>query len=486
MNKSLFIILLFCVSLFSFNASASESFSADDRQAMIESINKNADHFGEVSRKIWEFAEVGYKETQSSELLKSELRSAGFEIQEGVAEIPTAFVASWGSGSPVIGILGEFDALPGLSQEDIPEKKVRTNGAPGHGCGHNLFGTAALQAAVAVKEMLSQKKWKGTIRFYGTPAEEGGSGKAYLVRAGLFNDCDVVIAWHPGDENQASKRPSLANISAKFRFSGVAAHASASPDKGRSALDAIQVMTHAVDLLREHVPATTRIHYVITNGGGAPNVVPDFAEVFLYARHPEMDTLDGIWERVKKCAEAGALATETQMSMEIIHSSYSMLPNDVLAEVVDKNLRTVGGIKYTPEETVFAEKLRKTINLEDAPPLGSESKIQPIRADTSTGSTDVGDVSWNVPVADFDAATWVPGTPAHTWQAVACSGSSVGRKGMVVAAKTIALTAMDLFTDPKLVDQAKANFKLRKGNREYRSRIPADKKPPLNYRDMWM
>ncbi|HSE43604.1 MAG TPA: amidohydrolase [Acidobacteriota bacterium] len=457
--------------------------SKSDRDAVLTSIDKNAEHFGEVSRKIWEFAEVGYKEVKSSDLLKSELRAAGFEVQEGVAEIPTAFVASWGSGKPVIGILAEFDALPGLSQEDVPEKKVRTSGAAGHGCGHNLFGTAAVQAGVAVKEMLAKKNWKGTIRVYGTPAEEGGSGKVYLVRAGLFQDTDVVIAWHPEDENHSSKRSSLANISAKFRFTGIASHASASPEKGRSALDAVQVMTHAVDLLREHVPTTTRLHYIITNGGGAPNIVPDFAEVFLYARHPEMESLDGIWERIKKCAEAGALATETQLSMEIIHSSYNMLPNDVLAQAVDRNFRIVGGVQYTPDEIAFAENLRKTMDLNGTMPLGSESKIQPIRSDTGTGSTDVGDVSWNVPVADFVAATWVPGTAAHSWQAVACSGSSIGRKGMVVAAKTIALTALDLFTDPKLVEQAKANFKQRKGNREYRSRIPADKKPPLNYRD---
>jgi aminobenzoyl-glutamate utilization protein B len=481
LNKTLWILLL-CILTISFFKEV-ESFSAEERQEIIQSINDQSEHFGDVSRKIWEFAEVGYKETQSSELLKSELRKEGFDVQEGVAEIPTAFVASWGSGKPVIGILGEFDALPGLSQEDIPEKKIRTAGAAGHGCGHNLFGTASLQAAVAVKKMLSSKNWKGTIRFYGTPAEEGGSGKVYLVRAGLFKNDDVVIAWHPSDENHASKSSSLANISAKFRFSGISSHASAAPDKGRSALDGVQVMTHAVDLLREHIPTKSRIHYVITNGGGAPNVVPDFAEVFLYARHPEMESLDGIWERIKKCAEAGALATGTELSMEIIHSSYNMLPNDVLAEVVDKNLRIVGGVQYTPEETAFAEKLRATFDLRDAPALGSESKIKPVQVETSSGSTDVGDVSWNVPVADLDAATWVPGTPSHTWQAVACSGSSIGRKGMVVAAKAMALTAMDLFTDPKLVERAKENFKLRRGNREYRSRIPADQKPPLNYRD---
>jgi aminobenzoyl-glutamate utilization protein B len=462
---------------------AADQFTSNDRQELLRSIDSQATHYGDVSRKIWEFAEVGYQETKSSELLKSELRNAGFKIQEGVAEIPTAFVASWGSGKPVIGILGEFDALPGLSQEDIPEKKARAVGEAGHGCGHNLFGVASLQAVAAVKETLARKNWKGTIRFYGTPAEEGGSGKVYLVRAGLFQDCDVVISWHPGDENYASKESSLANISAKFRFYGEAAHAASSPEKGRSALDAVMVMTHAVDLWREHVPSTTRIHYIVTNGGSAPNIVPDLSEVFIYVRHPEMKTVDLIWDRIKKCAEAGALATGTRMEMEIIHSTFNMLPNDVLAEVVNKNLQIVGGLTYTAEEKSFAETLRKTMDLDGTPPLGSEAKIQPIRSDISSGSTDVGDVSWNVPVADLVTATWVPGTPAHSWQSTACSGYSIGRKGMIVAAKTMALTAMDLFADQKLVEQAKANFKKHRGNMEYRSRIPQDKKPPLNYRD---
>ncbi len=483
MDKTVWIVIVlgFCICVLS--ANAADHLSSGDRQALLRSIDAQAEHFGEVSRKIWEFAEVGYKEIKSSELLKSELRKAGFDVQEGVAEIPTAFVASWGTGKPVIGILGEFDALPGLSQEDVPEQKPRVAGEAGHGCGHNLFGVASLQAAVAVKEELARKKWQGTIRFYGTPAEEGGSGKVYLVRAGLFRDSDVVISWHPGDENYASKQSSLSNISAKFRFYGAASHASADPDKGRSALDAAMVMTHAVDLLREHISTTSRIHYIITSGGAAPNIVPDFSEIFLYARHPEMQTVDVIWEQIKKCAEAGALATGTRMEMEIIHSSYNMLPNDVLAEVVNKNLQFVGGVKYTPEEKAFAEVLLKTMDLEGAPPLGSEEKIQPIRSEISSGSTDVGDVSWNVPVADLVTATWVPGTPAHSWQSTACSGYSIGRKGMIVAAKTMALTAVDLFTDQKLVERAKANFKERRSNREYRSRIPADKKPPLNYRD---
>jgi aminobenzoyl-glutamate utilization protein B len=278
---------------------------------------------------------------------------------------------------------------------------------------------------------------------------------------------------------------SLANVTAKFRFYGMSAHAAGAPDKGRSALDAALLMTHAVDMLREHVPMTTRLHYVITNGGGAPNVVPDFAEVYMYARHPSMPILDGIWSRIIKCAEAGALATETQMKMEIVGSVYNLLPNAPLTDLLEAQLKHVGGITYTAEEKNFAEKLRKTFALDGALPLGSESVIQPQREEdgSSFGSTDVGDVSWIVPTAQFTTATYVPGTPGHSWQSTACTGSSIGRKGMIVAAKTLALSTLALFKDAKLITAAKADFQKRRAGFEYRSRIPAEQKAPLNYRD---
>src|SRR6185503_6539050 len=278
---------------------------------------------------------------------------------------PTAFSATWGSGKPVIGILGEYDALPGLSQAAVAEHKPREDGAPGHGCGHNLFGAGSAFAAVAVKERLAAAKREGTIRFYGCPAEEGGGGKIYMVRAGAFKDCDVVLAWHPGGENRASLQSNLANITGKFRFRGRAAHAAGSPEKGRSALDGVAIFTHAVELLREHVPTATRIHYVITNGGASPNVVPDFAEVYLYSRHPDINVLDGIWARILKCAEGGALATETKLEVELVNSAYSILPNDALTRLFDRHLRAVGGLEYSPEERVFAELLRSTLPAEE-------------------------------------------------------------------------------------------------------------------------
>jgi aminobenzoyl-glutamate utilization protein B len=459
--------------------------SSTDRTEIQRRIDARAEHYGGIARKIWEFAEVGYKETQSAALLREELRAAGFTITDRIAEIPTAFSAQAGSGGPIIGILGEYDALPGLYQEAVPRKQPLRSTTAGHGCGHNLFGTASAAAAVAVKEWLAEKKLAGTVRFYGCPAEEGGGGKIYMARAGAFSDCDVVLHWHPGSDNRASVATSLGNITGKFRFRGKAAHAAGSPSKGRSALDAVMLFAHGVDLLREHVPQTTRIHYIITDGGDAPNVVPAFSEVFLYLRSPEMTTLDAVWPRILKCAEGGALATETSYELELVNSAYNMLPNDALAKLLDRNLRVVGGVQYSAEENAFAETLRQTFLAEGLtiPEPGTEARILKIDDDIGYGSTDVADVSWQVPTSGFKTATFVPGTPGHSWQSTACAGMSIGRKGMIVAAKVLALSALDLMTDPREIAAAKQSFAERKGKQEYRSRLPVGQKPPLDYRD---
>ena len=456
---------------------------ASEKDDVISQMNARAEHYGDVSRKIWEYAEVGYKENKSATLLKSELRTAGFTLTENVAGIPTAFTATWGQGKPVIAIMGEYDALPSLSQDTEADRKPIVAGGPGHGCGHNLLGTASLFAAVTVKDWLAAKKIPGTIRFYGTPAEEGGGGKIYMARAGVFSDVDVVLAWHPGDSNSATKESSLAITEAKFKFYGKPAHAAAAPDLGRSALDGLMIMANAVEFLREHVPESTRIHYIVSSGGAAPNIVPEYAELFLYARNPSMPVLDGIWDRIVNCAKAGALATDTRMEMELIDSDWNTLPNDALSAVVDRNLHLVGGVTYTKEEQAFAENLRKTVSLDRAPPLGSQETVRPPREGYFSASTDAGDVSWMLPTSGLSTATFVPGIPAHSWQATACAGSSIGRKGMVVAAKTLALSAMDLFTDPEQVKAAKASFIQRKGDHVYQSRVPDGQKPPLNYRD---
>jgi aminobenzoyl-glutamate utilization protein B len=446
-------------------------------------IQSNYDQYKQVALDIWNYAEVGYKEVKSSALLQKTLKDNGFAVEAGVAEIPTAFVATYGSGKPVIGILAEFDALPGLSQQATPEKNPVAGKDAGHGCGHHLFGTASVAAGIAIKKLIAEGKLKGTVKVYGCPAEEGGSGKVYLVRAGLFNGVDAVIHWHPGNENSVTMTSALANSSAKFRFHGVSAHAAAAPHRGRSALDGVEAMDNMVNMMREHVPQETRIHYVITNGGKAPNVVPDFAEVYYYVRHPNRATVKEVFDRVVKAAQGAALGTETTMDYEIIGGTHDLLLNRTLAEVAQKNLERVGGVTYTAEEIAFAKRLQTSLG-DGIPEIESANTVKPLKAemDAGGGSTDVGDVSYAVPTVGIRTATWVPGTPAHSWQAVACGGTEIGTKGMMVAAKAMALTAIDLYLDPSIIAKAAEEFKKMKGNYQYKALL-GDRKPALNYRD---
>lgn len=451
-------------------------------------LDGQASHYANLSKQIWDFSEVGYQEAQSSALLQAELKQAGFSIQAGVAGIPTAFVASFGSGKPVVGILAEYDALPGLSQQATPERKPAEGRRAGHGCGHNLFGVGSAAAAIAVKDYLIKSGRAGTVKLYGTPAEEGGSGKVYMVREGLFTDTDVVLHWHPADRNNADPASSLANITAKIRFRGIAAHASAAPERGRSALDGVESMNYMVNMMREHIPSDTRIHYVITRGGEAPNVVPDFAEVYYYCRHKNRQTLQDIWKRITKAAEGAALGTETKVEIEIIGGVFNLLPVETLSKLMHQNLSMVGGVTYTAEETAFAEKMGETFGASfgSVRKPGEAATVSPYAGKSddplSGGSTDVGDVSWAVPTVGLGAATWVPGTAAHSWQAVACSGMSIGQKGMMVAAKTLALTAIDLFNDPKLVEKARADWQAARGANFQYEALLGNRKPALDYR----
>ncbi len=456
----------------------------DAKEAVLRHVQRHAAEYGELAQRIWDLAEVGYQETKSSALLQARLEDAGFRVEAGVAGMPTSFVASWGSGEPVIALLAEFDALPGITQDRVPERSPIEDKPAGHACGHHLFGTASTAAALAVKDWLATSGHAGTIRLYGTPAEEGGAGKVYMVRAGLLDDVDIVLHWHPGDQNEADPTSSLANKSAKFRFRGVSAHAAAAPDRGRSALDAVEAMDHMVNMMREHVPQETRIHYVITSGGSAPNVVPDFAEVYYYVRHPDPEAVRSIFDRVVKAAEGAALGTETEMTYEVIHGIYNLLPNVALAEVVHANLEAIGGVSYTPEERRFADVLRRTLP-EDAPPLDAAAEVKPfeVRLGGEGGSTDVGDVSWTVPTAGMSAATWVPGTAAHSWQAIAAGGTSIGNKGMIVAAKTLATSAVELYLRPELVAKARAEFEERRGPDYHYVSLVGDRDPPLDYRN---
>ena len=456
-------------------------FAQSNKKDVQKSSEKRAKDYENIAKSIWGWAEMGYLEEKSSALLQKTLSDAGFSIKAGVADIPTAFVAEYGSGLPIIGILAEYDALPGISQEVATERKPILDQEAGHACGHHLFGTASTAAAIAIKDHLKKTGQKGTIRLYGTPAEEGGSGKVYMVRAGLFDDVDVVLHWHAGDRNAASPSTSMANRSAKFRFHGYSAHAAGAPEKGRSSLDAVEAMNHMVNLLREHIPDGSRIHYVITRGGYAPNVVPDYAEVFYYVRDFNVDILEDIWSRVIKTAEGAALGTGTRLEYEIIHGNRPVLANNVVQKMMYDNLVEIGGVKYNRKEKAFAEKIYKTLRSPSLD-LSSAKEVQSYEFTKGKGSTDVGDVSWMVPTAGLRVATWIPGTSAHTWQAVSAGGMSIGMKGMMNAAKTIAGTAVDIYSNPEVVKSAKKELLERRGpNFNYYSLL-GERNPPLDYR----
>ena len=453
---------------------------------LMQLVDQNAAHWQQVSKQIWDYAELGYHETKSSDLLQEQLKAAGFRVQAGMADEPTAFIASYGDGKPVVGILGEFDALPGLSQQPLPTRDPVKAGAPGHGCGHNLLGSGAALAAVSLKQYMEAHHIAGTLRYYGTPAEEGGSGKVYMVREGAFKDVDVVLHWHPGDGNAVSNGGQLSMVSAKFNFHGVAAHAAMAPDRGRSALDAVMLMGNGIEFMREHVPSNTRIHYIISKGGVAPNIVPDLAQMDLVARSPFNATLKDVWDWIQKIAQGATLMTGTKLDISTIGSYANIIPNDPLAAVAQKNLEEVGGFTLDSEQKKFAEQLQKTFATANPPSLDTTKQIEPLRKfdpNAPMASTDVGDVSWHVPTIGFSAATFVPGSAAHTWQAAAAAGMSIGQQGMVVAAKAIALTAIDLFTDPALVQAAKDDFKKQTAGKSYYTAIPPEQKPLINYRN---
>ncbi len=454
---------------------------AQDKDAIMDFIDSRYENTADLARSLWEFAEVGYQETQSSMLLQETLRVEGFEIEVGVAGIPTAFVATYGSGGPVIGILAEFDALPGINQDAVSSRLPIEGKGAGHACGHNLFGAGSAAAVIAIKHWLDETGMPGTIRLYGTPAEEGGSGKVYMVRAGLFDDVDIALHWHASDRNSAQARTTLANRSAKFRFTGISAHAAGAPEKARSALDGVEAFNHMMNLMREHVPQETRIHYVITAGGNAPNVVPDFAEVYYYIRHPQAAMVKEIWQRMEAAAEGAALGTGTTVEREIIHGNHAVLINETLSRMMDKKLRSVGGVKYNEYEQSFAEEIYATLDHPELS-LGSEDEVQPFSIDLSYGSTDVGDVSMMVPTVGLNTATWVPGTSAHSWQSAAASGMTIGFKGTQVAAKTLTLLAIELFENEDLRNAATAEFVERRGDDFEYEALLGNRTPPLDYR----
>ena len=441
--------------------------------------------YDKLQKEIWSFAELGFIETKSSLALQQHLKENGFSVEAGVAGMPTAFVASYGSGPPVIGILAEYDALPGLSQDTVPYKKPLVEGGSGHGCGHAVFGAGSSAGAVAIKQWLEKTGTRGTIKLFGTPAEEGGGGKVYLAREGFFKGIDIVLDWHPSSQNGVSRGSGLAIQMVDFSFFGKASHASGAPEKGRSALDGVEALNYLVNVLREHIPSDARVHYVITNGGEAPNVVPAFAKVSYYIRSPKRKDLAVLIDRVQKAAEGAALGTGTTYKSEIISGFYEKLPNELLAKQLQKNLEIVGGIKYDAREQAFAETIIKSIGWS----TDSLKKVSTVEAWVDKpqkrggeGSSDVGDVSWNVPTASLGTAAFIPGSGGHSWENVASSGTTIGTKALINAAKVFSLTAIDLYTNPELVNSIKKEFEQRRGSDFKYESLVGDRAPALDYR----
>ncbi len=450
-----------------------------NKKAVIQSVDSHTTDLISISDKIWAAEETAFNEVQSSKLLADYAEANGFKVERGVAEMPTAFVATYGSGSPVIGILGEFDALPGLSQNKVPTKSPLHEGQPGHGCGHNLFGTASLGAAISIKEMIEQGKLKGTIKFYGTPAEEKFFGKLWMVRAGLFNGVDVVMDWHPGAETKAAVQTGLALVDFIVEFNGQAAHASADPWNGRSASDALELYATGINYLREHVKPSVRMHYHIQDGGQVVNVVPDYSRIWVRVRDIKRDGMEEVYERVKKMAEGAAILADVDYKVTLVSGVYEVLVNRTGGDLLTKNLGLLGPMSYTDTEVAFAKKIQESTG---KPQVGLHTIVEPLEAtdpNAGGGSTDVGDVSWVVPTIRLSVATAPIGTPWHSWAVVACGGMSIGHKGMVHASKTLAMTMVDLFEDSKKIDAVKAEFKERKGSAVYKGLIP-DGPPPLD------
>ena len=465
-------------------------------------INWVEEHKGriiEISDAIWGFAELGFVEFKSSKLLADELEAHGFSVERGVAGIPTAFVATWGTERPVIGVIGEYDALPGLSQKAIPHKEPVEEGAPGHGCGHNIIGTSGIGGSLATKAAMEREGIKGTIKFFGCPAEEMLSGKVWMVRDGVFDGIDAIIGQHPGVMNVANLSSSTANNVMKFHFYGRTAHTGASPEYGRSALDALELMNVGVNYLREHIIQDARISYVIEKGGGQPNVVPDYACSWYLIRAPERDQVEAIYQRIIKIAEGAALMTETTLKVEFVKGVYNMIPNRTMSELITANMREIGSPEYTKGEMEFAQEISKSISIDAKRDSLRKSKrpgweklldieldrtIPDVWNEGEIGhhSSDTSDVSWQAPHGGFNTTTYVLGTPGHSWQNVAMSGMSIGHKSLIFASKIIAASVIDLLTKPDLLKAAKEELDKRLMGKTYKSPVPPEAKPSL---DQW-
>ena len=458
----------------------------DAQQTAIQSVEAQRQNILDVNQAIWEFAEVGLEEHKSSQLLVRKLAAAGFQVKTGVSQMPTAFVASYGSGKPIIGILAEYDALPSLSQKVTSDRVPVKPGAPGHACGHSGLGSGAFGAVLAIKNAMQKHNLPGTIRLYGTPAEETVIGKVYMTLDGQFDDLDVCLHWHPSSKNRAFAGSSKALVSVKFSFGGVAAHASGTPQSGRSALDAVELMNTGVNFMREHVKEDARFHYVITDGGAAPNVVPATATVWYFVRADRHEDVESYYKWVLDIAKGAALMTQTKLRVQLDTDCHELIPNLPLAEVLQANLEAVGAPKFTDEEKRFARRLQQPLVEQFGTkfPLALDESVHPLKRtpERTKGSTDVGDISWHVPTSGINATCMIAETPGHSWQDVACIASTVGQKGIIYGAKVLAASTIQLFQNPETVAEARAAWTERMRERKYTTLIPKGQQPPRKIR----
>jgi aminobenzoyl-glutamate utilization protein B len=470
------LVFIFCLAI---STSFAQTKISKTKQAIIASVEKHEANLIKISDEIWALAETAFEEHTSSKLLSDYAEQQGFTIERGVAGMPTAFVAIFGSGKPVISVLGEFDALPGISQKAQPTKSPLNKGAAGHGCGHNIFGAGSLGAAIAIKELIENGTIKGTVKFMGTPSEEKYFGKIWMVNAGLWDDVDVNISWHPSSAIEADVQSSLALVDYKIEFFGQAAHASGDPWNGRSASDALEIYTTGINYYREHVKPTVRMHYHIQDGGQVVNVVPDYSRLWMRVRDTKRSGMMPVYERTMEMVKGAAIMANVDYKVSLISGIYEVLVNREGGKIMQSNLELLGPIEYTEEEIAFGKKIQEVTGKEQ---VGMDSKIKPLeetREHPGGGSTDVGDVSWNVANINLRVTMAPKDTPWHSWAVVACGGMSIGHKSLTYGSKAMAMTMADLFENPELVKKVKAEYKERKGDEVYKAIIP-EGPPPIN------
>ncbi len=474
-----YLLLVVCIHTTSFLSAQNKTLKIPENKKMVlSSVEKHQQELINLSDSVWKFAEIALKENQSAKILADYAEKNGLKVQRGVAAMPSAFTAEYGAGKPVIAILGEFDALPGLSQKAQPTREVLKENAPGHGCGHNMFGAASLGAAVAIKELIATGKIKGTVRFYGTPAEEDIGGKIYMARAGLFNDVDISLDWHPDSENKANMQSSQSMVSYLIEFKGKSAHAAADPWNGRSALDGAEFFAHGINYLREHVHPSVRMHYVFKKAGEVPNVVPAEASVWLWIRDSKRTGVAAVEKRMREIAQGAATMAGVESSIKLLSGDYELLINETGAKALQANMEIVGPIIYTKEENDFANRIMKEYGVEAKGMKGVIKPLETTKTDPDGGSTDVGDISYTVPEITLLAATAPFEAPWHSWVVVACGGMSIGHKGMLFAAKSLSTTMVDLFENEKLRQDIRKEFDQRKGNEVWKPMLP-DGPPPV-------